>query len=93
MVSYGVRVTQVILRQGAGAMQKRYRVTLTEAERQDLQTLVSTGKAASKAKRSWPGKSRPGSAAATPTSRRSTGSSPRPTPASSWSDCIRQSTT
>jgi transposase len=29
-------------------MRKRYRVTLTEAERQDLQTLVSTGKAAAR---------------------------------------------
>lgn len=29
-------------------MQKRYRVTLTESERQDLQTLVSTGKAAAR---------------------------------------------
>jgi len=29
-------------------MEKRYRVTLTEAERQDLQALVSTGKAAAR---------------------------------------------
>ncbi len=29
-------------------MRNRYRVTLTEAERQDLQTLVSTGKAAAR---------------------------------------------
>lgn len=29
-------------------MQKRYRVTLTESERQELQTLVSTGKAAAR---------------------------------------------
>jgi transposase len=29
-------------------MEKRYRVTLTESERQDLQKLVSTGKAAAK---------------------------------------------
>lgn len=29
-------------------MQKRYRVTLTEAERSDLRTLVSTGKAAAR---------------------------------------------
>lgn len=31
-----------------GIMEKRYRVTLTEQERQDLQRLVSTGKAAAK---------------------------------------------
>jgi hypothetical protein len=31
-----------------GAMQKRYRVTLTEAERKDLQTMVSTGKSAAR---------------------------------------------
>jgi len=29
-------------------MQKRYRVTLTEAERQDLQSMVSTGKSAAR---------------------------------------------
>jgi transposase len=31
-----------------GAMQKRYRVTLTESERKDLQAMVSTGKAAAR---------------------------------------------
>jgi transposase len=31
-----------------GTMQKRYRVTLTEAERKDLQVMVSTGKAAAR---------------------------------------------
>ena len=32
----------------AGVMEKRYRVTLTEQERQELQKMVSTGKAAAK---------------------------------------------
>src|SRR5271154_4634260 len=31
-----------------GVMEKRYRITLTEAEREQLQKLVSTGKAAAK---------------------------------------------
>jgi transposase len=31
-----------------GVMEKRYRITLTEAEREELQKLVSTGKAAAK---------------------------------------------
>lgn len=48
MVFYTFRDIQAGSRQGRGAMQKRYRVTLTESERQELQTLVSTGKAAAR---------------------------------------------
>jgi Homeodomain-like domain len=48
MIFWGIRAIQVILHQGAGAMQKRYRVTLTEEERKGLQALVSTGKSAAR---------------------------------------------
>ncbi len=37
-----------VLNATEGIMEKRYRVTLTEQEREDLQKLVSTGKAAAK---------------------------------------------